>query len=67
MAMKKCEGAHWCVALVPEGTFACPIHTKAPALNSWERPENWAKRVRRAKAAKTAAATRAAKKTRAAH
>lgn len=62
MTMKKCEGAHWCVAQVPEGTYACPIHAKAPELNSWESPENWAKRIRRQRSAQLAAKKREAKK-----
>jgi hypothetical protein len=61
MAMKKCEGANWCVAEVPEGTHACPVHTKNPALNSWENAEAWGKRVRRQRAAQLAAVARKAK------
>jgi hypothetical protein len=50
------------VAQVPEGTYACPIHAKAPELNSWESPENWAKRIRRQRSAQLAAKKREAKK-----
>ena len=61
MRMKKCEGASWCTAVVPEGTFACPVHTKFPAINSWEKPDAWGIRLRRSRAAKVAAAKRQAK------
>jgi hypothetical protein len=44
---KKCDGAPWCMLMVPEGTFSCEYHAKCPPT-PWEKqhPEAWWRRFR---------------------
>lgn len=58
--MKVCEGAPWCLQLVPDGNRACRMHQKYPATFN-EGRDKWAQRVRKAeKAQKKAEAEQAA-------
>lgn len=58
--MKVCEGAPWCLMLVPDGTRACKMHQRFPA-NFNEGKDRWMSRVKKAiKTEKLEAAKQAA-------
>lgn len=57
--MKVCEGAPWCLMLVPDGTRACKMHQRYPALFN-EGRDKWASRVRKGEAALKRAAVKQA-------
>lgn len=58
--VKVCEGAPWCLMLVPDGTRACKMHQKYPAQFN-EGKDRWMSRVKKAMTAqKKAEAAQAA-------
>ena len=55
-----CEGAPWCLQLVPDGTRACRMHQRYPA-NFNEGKDKWMSRVKKLQTAeKKEAAAQAA-------